>query len=260
MPPGRPEGWQPGGRPGSAVACLCPRASGGAPPGPAAWRSSLAFGGVSRNQSANRAFRGDVSCCRFREIWVTVATIISPSPMLLSPGRWRLSGRVFSHTCHSQTPVDGRKWCVNRTCSRGCVWVLPSCSLAAGWSPKVSRGGRGRSLVLPPARALGFRRFCPPACLSAAAQNPGCARWLSARHPALTPRPTPRTRRPSRVGAASSVPRAPASPANPREPPRAPTSGSPGRRTSREGPEGARFSSAPCTRSVLHGLFNPLKC
>lgn len=217
MPPGRPEWWQPGGRPESAVACRCPRASGGAPPGPAAWRSSLAFGGVSRNQSANRAFRGDVSCCRFREIWVTVATIISPSPMLLSPGRWRLSGRVFSHTCHSQTPVDGRKWCVNRTCSRGCVWVLPSCSLAAGWSPKVSRGGRGRSLVLPPARALGFRRFCPPACLSAAAQNPGCARWLSARHPALTPRPTPRTRRPSRVGAASSVPRAPASP---REPPR----------------------------------------
>lgn len=253
MPPGRPEGWQPGGRPESAVACLCPRASGGAPPGPAAWRSSLAFGGVSRNQSANRAFRGDVSCCRFREIWVTVATIISPSPMLLSPGRWRLSGRVFSHTCHSQTPVDGRKWCVNRTCSRGCMWVLPSCSLAAGWSPKVSRGGRGRSLVLPPARALGFRRFCPPACLSCCSE-PGLCPVAVGSPPSANP--PPHTSHEEAVqGRCSEL-----SATSPREPPRAPTSGSPGRRTSREGPEGARFSSAPCTRSVLHGLFNPLKC
>lgn len=46
-----------------------------------------------------------------------------------------------------------------------------------------------------------------------------------------------------------------ASPRKPRKPPRAPASGSPGRRTSREGPEGARFSSAPCTRSVLHTVF-----
>lgn len=162
MPPGRPEGWQPGGRPESAVACLCPRASGGAPPGPAAWRSSLAFGGVSRNQSANRAFRGDVSCCRFREIWVTVATIISPSPMLLSPGRWRLSGRVFSHTCHSQTPVDGRKWCVNRTCSRGCVWVLPS---GSGLVPESQQRGAGALAGSASSPRLGFPEILP-SCLS----------------------------------------------------------------------------------------------
>lgn len=39
-------------------------------------------------------------------------------------------------------------------------------------------------------RALGFSSFCPPGCLSTAIQNRGRARWLSARHPALSPRYT----------------------------------------------------------------------
>lgn len=186
MPPGRPEWWQPGGRPESAVACLCPRASGGAPPGPAAWRSSLAFGGVSRNQSANRAFRGDVLRCRFREIWVTVATIISPSPMLLSPGRWRLSGRVFSHTCHSQTPVDGRKWCVNRTCSRGCVWVPPS---GSGLVPESQQRGAGALAGSASSPRLGFPEILP-SCLSlSCCSEPGLCPVAVGSPPSANPPP-----------------------------------------------------------------------
>lgn len=164
MPPGRPEGWQPGGRPESAVACLCPRASGGAPPGPAAWRSSLAFGGVSRNQSANRAFRGDVSCCRFREIWVTVATIISPSPMLLSPGRWRLSGRVFSHTCQSNPRGREEMVCKSHVQPRlrvGSALLLSG----SGLVPESQQRGAGALAGSASSPRLGFPEILP-SCLS----------------------------------------------------------------------------------------------
>lgn len=100
-------------------------------------------------------------------------------------------------------------------------------------------------------RALGFGSFCPPGCLSTATQNRGRARWLSARHPALSPCPTPRMRKPPMAGTASSALRDPARP-HVRE--------AEGGQPPREGPEGTHFSAAPCTQSVLHGLlFNALK-
>lgn len=179
-----------------------------------------------------------------------------------APVTWALASFwtcVLSHLSQSNPRGREEMVCKSHVQPRlrvGSAPLLPG----SGLVPESQQRGAGALAGSASSPRLGFPEILP-SCLSlSCCSEPGLCPVAVGSPPSAAPRPTPRTRRLSRVGAASSVPRAPASPANPREPPRAPTSGSPGRRTSREGPEGARFSSAPCTRSVLHGLFNPLKC
>lgn len=120
---------------------------------------------------------------------------------------------VLSHL--SQSNPRGREEMVCKSHVQPRLRVGSALWQRAGPRKSAEGGGGARWFCLQPAPWVSGDSALLP--VSAAAQNPGCARWLSARHPALTPRPTPRTRRPSRVGAASSVPRAPATP---REPPR----------------------------------------
>lgn len=166
------------------------------------------------------------------------ATISSPFTFFLSPERWHRSRRVLLHSSQLNPRGQGEALCNSYVLpwlhARAALPLAGSCQ-----SPTTSRaGGGGRFLGLPPARALGFSGFRPPACLNC---SPPSAV------------PPPHTWHEEAVhGGCSEL-----SAARPRETPRP---GSRGRRTSPQRARGPHFGSAPCTQSVLHSLlFNPLR-
>lgn len=173
-----------------------------------------------------------------------------------APVTWALASFwtcVLSHL--SQSNPRGREEMVCKSHVQPRLRVGSALLLSgSGLVPESQQRGAGALAGSASSPRLGFPEILP-SCLSlSCCSEPGLCPVAVGSPPSANP--PPHTSHEEAVqGRCSEL-----SATSPRDPPRAPTSGSPGRRTSREGPEGARFSSAPCTRSVLHGLFNPLKC